>query len=498
MTSTESLNTSAAPSEHSFGTFIDTFIDIVSSVSVRTKIMGIVLVLTSVLGISITLQVRTIMSETLLAELDNRGHSVVSDLAARSVGPILAHDQEALQALLQETIANHPDTRYAIVLDAAGRVLAHTFAQEVPADLLALRTADVLHEEAHIHYENYEGTIHDFQMPIVIDGIGAVRLGLAETRLQHIIDGITRRLLLTTLVVALLGILAAILLTWLLTRPILDLVRTTNQVRSGDLAVRAPLWTNDEIGKLADTFNQLICELQSSQEAVAAKEAARTHLLSRLIEAQEEERKRIARDLHDDVGQALTSSLVQLKLLQQANCTEPTVAALEQLRTVIDQTLTTVRLLSRQLRPSVLDDLGLAVALERYSSEFTSYYPTLTVDLHCDLPGRLPATIAISLYRIIQEAMTNVGRHSGATDLSVLVTRREQKVLAIIEDNGHGFDPKETLRSKSSVGLHSMTERAELLDGTIQIESNVDGTTIFVEIPLEVLPAANSLPERSS
>ena len=470
--------------EHRFSTFVT----VVSSVSVRTKIMGIVLALTSVLGFSITLQVRSTMSETLLAELDNRGHSVVSDLAARSVGPILAHDLAGLHTLLQETLANHPDIRYAFVVDSSGRVLAHTFAEQVPADLLALRPTETLGQEAHIHYENYEGTIHDFQMPIVIDGVGAVRLGLAETRLQRIIDGVTRRLLLTTLVVAVAGILAAIFLTWLLTRPILDLVRTTNQVRSGDLATRAPHWTDDEIGELADAFNQLISELQSSQETVAAKEEARSHLLSRLIEAQEDERKRIARDLHDDVGQALTSTLVQIKLLQQSSKGESTLAALSRLRGIVDQTLTTVRLLSRQLRPSTLDDLGLAAALERYSSEFISRYPNLTVDLHCDLAIRLPATIEISLYRIIQEAMTNVARHSEATALTVLVTMREQRVQAIIEDNGHGFNVAETLRNKSSVGLHSMTERTELLDGNIQVESSSDGTTVFIEIPLESSP----------
>ncbi|MCB0062149.1 MAG: HAMP domain-containing protein, partial [Caldilineaceae bacterium] len=454
-------------------------------VSVRTKIMGIVLALTGVLGVSITLQVRSMMSETLITELDNRGHAVVSDLAARSVGPILAHNPAALQELLQETITNHPDIRYVIVVDPAGHVLAHTFPEDVPADLLALRVSPTSHDESHIHYENYEGTIHDFQVPLVIEGLGAVRLGVAETRIQNVLDTVTQRLLLITLIVALIGILAAIFLTWLLTRPILDLVETTNQVRHGNLETRALHWTDDEIGQLADAFNQMISALQRSQETVAAKEEARTHLLSRLIEAQEDERKRIARDLHDDVGQALTSTLVQIKLLQQACSGENTLNALTRLRAVVDQTLTTVRLLSRQLRPSVLDDLGLAIALERYSNEFTHHYPTLTVDLHYDLTERLPGAVEISLYRIIQEAMTNVARHSGATVLSVLVTLRERHVQAIIEDNGRGFAVSETLRNKSSVGLHSMTERAELLDGNIQIESNADGTTIFIEIPLE-------------
>ncbi|MCB0084289.1 MAG: HAMP domain-containing protein, partial [Caldilineaceae bacterium] len=381
------------------------------------------------------------------------------------------------------------------VIDASGTVVAHTFAEGVPADLLALRPPTSLTVESHIHYENYEGVIHDFLMPLrnrntgvgntgVGEVAGAVRLGLAETRLQGIIDRVTQRLLLTTLLVALTGILAAIFLTWLLTRPILDLVTTTNQVRKGDLQTRAPHWTDDEIGQLADAFNRMIGELQISQETVAAKEAARSHLLSRLIEAQEDERKRIARDLHDDVGQALTSTLVQIKLLQQSCIGTAAMPALTQLRAVVDQTLTTVRLLSRQLRPSTLDDLGLVAALTRYSNEFTSRYPSITVDLHCDLTARAPATIETSLYRILQEAMTNAARHSDASALSVLVTAREGRVQAIVEDNGRGFGVDETLRGKGSVGLHGMTERTELLDGRLQIESNDGGTTVFVEIPL--------------
>jgi signal transduction histidine kinase len=469
-----------SPQERAFATFLAT----VTSVSVRTKIMGIVLALTVILGFSVTLQVRAVMTETLLAELDNRGHSVVSDLAARSVGPLLANDISDLHELLLETVTNHPDTRYALVVDATGNVITSTFASGVPPALLALHPIATLQNATHIHYENYEGTIHDFTMPLLAGRSGAVRLGLAETRLQETIDAVTRRMLLTTLIIALVGILAAILLTWLLTRPILDLVTTTNRVRHGDLTARAPHWTDDEIGDLANAFNQLICELQRSQETVLAKEAARSHLLSRLIEAQEDERKRIARDLHDDVGQALTSMLVQMRLLQQHSADAAQQKQLAQLRTVADETLTTVRLLSRQLRPSTLDDLGLAAALERYTSEFTSRYPALAVDLHCELAQRLPPMVEISLYRIIQEAMTNAARHGQATTIGVLVTLRDHRVQAIIEDDGVGFDVEAVRRARSSVGLHSMTERTELLDGKLQLESGAEGTTVFVEIPI--------------
>lgn len=459
------------------------FIAIVSGVRVRTKILGIVLALTVSLGLGVTLQVRQVMAETLLAELDNRGHSVVRDLALRSPGAITTGDRAALLALLTETVANHPDARYAFILDVHGQVIAHTFPGAVPPALLIL-LPPTFQQETHLHYENYEGEIHDFGMPIQAGDLGVVRLGLAESRLWGRINAVTQRMLLTTLIVALFGILAAILLTWLLTRPISDLVITTKRVGRGDLSVRAPHWTDDEIGELADAFNQMIIALQVSQQAIVEKEAARTRLLSRLIDIQEDERKRIARELHDDVGQALTSILVQLKLLGQHHDANTFPGKITTLRQLVDETLTNVRLLSRQLRPSALDDLGLVAALERYTAELTSRYPALTVDLHNKLPVRLPPAVETTLYRIIQEAMTNAARHSTANQLSVVTTMREGRVQAIIEDNGQGFDVAATRRAGSSVGLHSMIERAELAEGKLDIESSTDGTTVYVEIPV--------------
>ncbi|MBX3015261.1 MAG: HAMP domain-containing protein [Caldilineaceae bacterium] len=455
----------------------------VSGVNVSVKILGIVLALTVALGLGVTLQVRSVMTETLLAELNNLGHSVTGDLAARSVRLLQNADYAGLQELLAETVENHSDARYAFIVEDHGQVLAHTFADGVSTELLALTPPLPIPYE--YIYESYEGPIHGFAEPIFPDGRAFIRLGFAESRLQAIIDRTTQRMLLTTLYVALAGVLAAALLTWLLTRPILDLVKTTNRVRQGDLTARAPHWTDDEIGKLADAFNQMIEELEASQQAVIEKEAARDHLLSRLIEAQEDERKRIARDLHDDVGQALTSVLVNLKMLEQSSEEAQRQQRFDLLRQTVNETLTSVRLLSRQLRPSALDDLGLAAALERYSSEFSSRYPQLTVDLHCSVTNRLPAAIETSLYRIIQEAMTNTARHSGASTVSVLVTEREGRMIqAIIEDDGHGFAVEALRRAGSSVGLHSMAERTQLLGGQLDIESNSGGTSVYVEIPL--------------
>ncbi|MDW8319403.1 MAG: histidine kinase [Anaerolineae bacterium] len=456
---------------------------IAGAVSVRTKILGIVLALTTLLGLGVTWQVRTVMQQVFIGELENRGHSVLSDLAGRSVDPILLNDTFAVYELLNDTVANHPDAVYAFVLDPAGQVLAHTFGEEgFPTALLTLNPPPA-EGAGHLRYVSELGRLHDFSARILDGRAGSVHLGLSERRLQGVVDAVTGQMLLTTALVAMVGIAAATLLTNLLTRPIRDLVQVTTEVGRGNLAVRAPHWADDEIGALADAFNQMVADLDASRQALAEKDAARTRLLEQLINAQEEERKRIARELHDSVGQALSSLMLGLKMLAQTDSLDAARQQAEALRRQAVETLEQVRVLSRQLRPSVLDDLGLAAALERYVDEFARLYPHIAVDLHCNLAERLPPPVETTLYRIVQEAMTNAARHGQPTLISVLLTRRDGHVQAIVEDDGCGFDVEAARRSGRSVGLHGMAERAELLGGRLDIESSQDGTAVYVEVP---------------
>lgn len=462
---------------------------IAGSVDVRTKILGMVLALTTALGLAVTLQVRSVMTIVFAQELESRGVSVASDLASRSIDPILLNDTYALHQLLRETVANHPDVLYAFVLDSKGQVLAHTFGDAgFPAGLLAPTLAEAvstLHGEIrHWVYASNEGTVHEMIAPILGGDAGVVRLGLTDTRLQAIVNTVSGQMILTTLLVALAGIVAAMLLTWLLTRPILDLVATTKEIGRGNLQARAPHWADDEIGILADAFNQMVIDLDASRCAVAEKERARFLLLKKLISAQEEERKRIARELHDGVGQMLTSLMVGMRTMQRSDDAVLHQERIEELCAMVGETLEQVRVLSRELRPSLLDDLGLVAALERYVGEFTRAHAEVSVDLHCDLPDRLPSTIETALYRIVQEAMTNAARHGKASAISVLVSRRANSVQAIVEDNGGGFNVEAVRRQQSSVGIFGMSERAELLGGALDIESGPEGTTVYVEIPL--------------
>jgi signal transduction histidine kinase len=288
------------------------------------------------------------------------------------------------------------------------------------------------------------------------------------------------------MLVSVVGITAAAFLTWLLTRPILQLAQAAQGVGRGDLAQRVPRWADDEIGDLADSFNAMTAALAKAQEERAERDQLRARYVSGVIVAQEEERKRISRELHDSTSQSLTSLLVGMRALSDT-CASPDIRQrVEELRGIAVQTLDEVRNLALQLRPSVLDDLGLPAAVERYVADYRRR-SGVQVDLVIHgLDGeRLTSEVETALYRIIQESLSNVARHAQATTASVLLERRDRAIRAIIEDDGRGFDPVMAGKAEQRLGLYGIRERAELLGGTLIIESEPGrGASLFIEIPL--------------
>lgn len=219
--------------------------------------------------------------------------------------------------------------------------------------------------------------------------------------------------------------------------------------------------------------------------AVAHNAAAlRRELLGQIIGAQEAERTRVARDLHDQIGQSLTSMLLALRVVENTppDNAEFTQRA-EELRELVTDTLDDVRQLAFDLRPTVLDDIGLVAGIERLIETFR-VRQGLTVTLAfggLDDDERLPRETETVIYRIVQEALTNVTRHAGTTTARVEFSVAEGRVAVEVRDDGQGFDPELVA---GSLGLLGMTERAALIDATIRVESSPGvGTTVRLEAP---------------
>jgi signal transduction histidine kinase len=217
--------------------------------------------------------------------------------------------------------------------------------------------------------------------------------------------------------------------------------------------------------------------------AVDLSERIASDSLRRVVEAQELERRRLARELHDETGQALTSILLGLKALEDKLDDADTRAAAAELRELVVTTLQDVRRLAVELRPSALDDFGLIAAVERLSASF-SEQTGIEIDFETALVAeRLPAEVETALYRIVQESLTNVVKHARARRVSILLARRDGVVKAVIEDDGRGFDPQ---HGTEGLGLLGMRERLALLGGSLAIESSPgSGTTLVAEVPVE-------------
>jgi signal transduction histidine kinase len=205
--------------------------------------------------------------------------------------------------------------------------------------------------------------------------------------------------------------------------------------------------------------------------------------LRRVVTGQELERQRLARELHDETGQALTSILLGLKAVEEARAPDEMRSAARALRELVVATLQDVRRLAVELRPKALDDFGLVAALERLGNSF-SEATGIVVQLEASLGDeRLPADVETTLYRIVQEALTNIVKHARARNVSILLVRRGGSVTAVVEDDGEGFEPGAV--GAEGLGLLGMRERVSLIDGRLTVESTPGaGATLAVEVPL--------------
>lgn len=262
-------------------------------------------------------------------------------------------------------------------------------------------------------------------------------------------------------------------------RPLMDLGKVMSRVQKGERSLRAPLTGFDpQADLLAHTFNMMLEAIDESNRLRA----------NQIITAQEQERKRIARELHDETSQVLTSLLISLAILEESVTTDVAHQRITETRSLAHQTLRAIRNLSIDLRPSALDDLGLLPALRWYVKEYQHKFPIEVNFQPTGFKKRLPPEMETALYRIIQESLTNIAKHAQAHAATITLREDADAVYATISDDGKGFDLEELQRTQDrdrGLGLIGMYERANLLDGTLSIESAPGkGTTIQFRIPL--------------
>ncbi|OGP62388.1 MAG: hypothetical protein A2170_01325 [Deltaproteobacteria bacterium RBG_13_53_10] len=250
----------------------------------------------------------------------------------------------------------------------------------------------------------------------------------------------------------------------------------------GDFQRTIRIKSDDEIKTLADSFNQMAKRLMENMRL-------ERKYLSQIIEAQENERKRISRELHDEIGQALTAIKFDLDIMDRdLPATFPILRErLGEAKSLSNQTLAAMRQLSMDLRPTMLDDVGLIPTLRWYIQNFSNRLDITSNFQAIGLEEKLPPQIETAFYRIIQEALNNVSKHAEATRVEISLERRDSIISASVTDNGKGFDLDNVLRPESlerGFGIMGMQERVSHLGGKIDIQSKPDfGTYIYIEVP---------------
>jgi signal transduction histidine kinase len=299
-------------------------------------------------------------------------------------------------------------------------------------------------------------------------------------------------------------------------RPLLVLTRAAERIAGGDLARPIPPLGSDEVGRLGRSLETMrerlgasLDEIRSANEQLEARVARRTQelqrlyaelrdrddrraeLLKRFLSAQEGERMRLARELHDETCQTIAALSFRLETALSELPEGGTRARLEEVKGLASRALDDLHRVIFDLRPSVLDDLGLFAAVRWYAAR---HLEPLGIRVKCefeDVEGRVPHDVATAVFRIVQEALLNVARHSGAEDVLVQIGADEKRLLVEIEDDGRGFDPKSVeLPSETGrgLGLMGMRERVEILGGTMQLDAapgNGAHLTFGIPIPRE-------------
>jgi len=292
-------------------------------------------------------------------------------------------------------------------------------------------------------------------------------------------------------VATLLSLLINVLLLRASFRPLFGLLRTIRAVSAGETDTRAVATPSDsEIGELARAFNSMLDQLEKARREQAVL----------ILQAQEEERRRLARELHDESSQNLTALLIHTEILNQTLQSSPGTAITEELRAQLhgslqylaqltQGTLENIRTLALQLRPGVLDDLGLQAAF-RWLAEDSRQRLHLPVELKMEGVGHIsselypPELYETTLFRIAQECLTNAARHAHAQKVAISLRYDRQSIHLQVRDDGRGYDPS---RQGAGLGILGMRERAALLEGKITIQSEPgQGTNIEVTLPMSI------------
>ncbi len=370
----------------------------------------------------------------------------------------------------------------AYLVDRTGRVIYHPISKLIGTDFSHFETIRQLQssrDAGAVTTRNQPGTVEGYAV-VNVTGWGLVIVEPWAQAVQPAQDA-----LMPVVVVLIVGLITVAIFVALgvqrVTDPIQNLVTQTRQVAAGDYDAKVTLSRIKEIRELGMAFNDMVEQIRKYRAGVR-------QYVADITRTQEEERKRIARELHDDTVQSLIAINQRLELARTSLDDPPEARSiLNEVKTMVTGAIASVRQFSRDLRPLTLEDLGLIPAIQ-YQVNQLAQSEGIDVHLHVEGESRdLPADMEVAIYRILQETLNNVKKHAAATQVNVSAIFSEDQIILTVQDNGQGFEVPEAMTdfaSSGSFGMMGLQERAQLFGGNVVVQSEpAKGTTIHLVIP---------------
>ncbi|MDR3539770.1 MAG: HAMP domain-containing protein [Desulfosporosinus sp.] len=468
-----------------------------------------------VMGLVTIIAINGVVKGTVRSSIEQNGVVLAETTSSNVADQYLDGKLLTVKSVLQNLLDSNHYLVYAYILNRDNGTVVDTFPQGFPIGLVQVdplpngstSVAQMLNVDGDL--------VRDTAVPLV-SGLDSIELhiGLSESALLLPISRISWVIAVLTLIGMIIGSLAALVLSRLITRPLEKLTRQAEQIGEGNLEGEIQLNSRDEVGNLARTFNRMTAHLKENIQALewrnqdlsllSQKLGEREELLGKLwqqvISAQEEERKRIARELHDETTQSLAAIIIGLKTAEEIMPSDQSKGLhfLEQLRSMAGDVVKELHNITYDLRPTVLDDLGLVPALRWYAENRLG---PRGVEFELEVTGinrRLPAEMETTLFRIGQEAISNTFKHAQARKVVLVISLIANSIMMQIKDDGQGFVNKEMwskTNERARLGLLGMRERVGLLGGIIEVNSQVGvGTIVTVKLELSQIESSKEGP----
>ena len=444
-------------------------------------IAGVVAIEIVMLSLLVWSNIRIIQT-THTDRLHDTANSMIQQIANTSGKYMVAVDYASLRDYLNNVV-KHRELSYLVILDRDEH------------SVVALgNVPGTRWPETDLHPSQVTDGIFDSAQVIRVAGepMGRVLMGFSLALMQDAIDKSRIRGISIAVTEIILTVLATVLIGLHLTRRLGLLAQAAEEVGKGDYSVSVPIETADEVGKTAIAFNRMVSEVSSRTQQLKHEEERSRHLLAEnrqlihaSLEVQEEERKYLARELHDELGQCITAIQADAESIRDlsSSCDNRITTSADAIMSVSTRIYEVVHSMMQRLRPGVLDHLGLVEALSEAVSDWQGRNPGIQCTFECtgELAG-LGERINITVYRIVQECLTNITKHAGATRVSVSLANKSGKLQLEVQDDGRG---SEQSPPGNGLGLIGMRERVEALGGEFRLQTAAgDGYGLTIIIPV--------------